>query len=288
MQIYTSYHEAFHACMESQTFAIAHLSNLKKNMRIDTSGCFKVFFPLSGNKKFHIDSMIYDVSFHELFLISPREWHYFSDFNENESHERFVIFIYPEYLRSISTDKTDLTNCFSLINHIGQHNIALSEKEKEKFLSYLYKISSSEDYGSDVLDYALFLELTVFLNRLLLQQCNDEFQFSNAFSLHNKTITEVLFYLDSHFTECFTIEDLAGYFFLSPSYLCKTFKKATGTTIHKYISAKRITLAKDYLSEGYPVIEVGAMCGFNDYNAFLKAFSKEVGISPKKYSQFSV
>jgi len=110
----------------------------------------------------------------------------------------------------------------------------------------------------------------------------------NTLNLHNKTVAEVLSYLDTHITEDLSINRLAEHFFLSPSYLCKTFKNITGTTIHKYITAQRITLAKDYLSEGHPIIEVGAMCGFNDYNAFLKAFSKEVGISPKKYSQFTI
>ncbi len=48
------------------------------------------------------------------------------------------------------------------------------------------------------------------------------------------------------------------------------------------------TLAKDYLSQGYSAIDVSMMCGYNDYNAFLKAFTKETGISPTKYAKFSI
>ena len=288
MQTYTSYKTAFHACMETQTYAIAHLYHLQKNMNIDTSGCYKIFFPMSGNKKFHIDSRIYDLNFNELFLIDPREWHYFSHFDKEDNHERFVIFIYPEYLKASSSLKTDLTDCFSYSGSSSLHNIALSAKEKERFLYYIQKLSSPEKYGSDLLDYALFLELMVFLNRIVLQHQDDTSAPVNALNLHNKTVAEVLSYLDTHITEDLSINSLAEHFFLSPSYLCKTFKNITGTTIHKYITAQRITLAKDYLSEGHSIIEVGGMCGFNDYNAFLKAFSKEVGISPKKYSQFSI
>ena len=288
MQTYTSYKAAFLACMETQTYAIAHLSHLPKNVNIDITGCYKIFFPLSGSKKFHIDNRIYDVNFNELFLINPREWHYFSHYEEEAEHERYVIFIYPDYLKASSSPKTDLTDCFSYGGRTSLHNIALSAKEKERFLYYVHKLSSPENYGSDLLDYALFLELMVFLNRMLLQHRDDVTVPANALNLHNKTVSEILSYLDAHIAEDLNINSLAEHFFLSPSYLCKTFKNITGTTIHKYITAQRITLAKDYLSEGYPIIEVGAMCGFNDYNAFLKAFSKEVGISPKKYSQFSV
>ena len=91
MQTYTSYKAAFHACMETQTYAIAHLYHLQKNMSIDTSGCYKIFFPLSDIKKFHIDNHIYDVNFNELFLINPREWHYFSHFDEETSYEKSSI-----------------------------------------------------------------------------------------------------------------------------------------------------------------------------------------------------
>lgn len=73
---------------------------------------------------------------------------------------------------------------------------------------------------------------------------------------------------------------------MSTSYLCRIFKEATGTTINKYITAKRITLSKSLLDQGYSVSEACEVCGFNDYSNYLRAFTKAVGISPKKYAQF--
>lgn len=286
MQIYTSYQTAFQNCMSTQTYTIAHLHHLSKNINVDTSGCYKVFFLLSGGKKFHINNYVYDVISNELFFIGPGEWHYFSHFDENDNHERFVIFIYPEYLKASSSLKTDLTNCFSHKSQASLHNTVLSDEEKKRFLYYMHKQSSSKNYGDDLLDHAFFLEFMVFLNTIILPHRNDASVAVNTLSFHDKTVTEILPYLDMHITEDLSIDALARHFFLSPSYLCKIFKRATGITIHKYINAQRITLAKNYLTEGYSVIEVGGMCGFNDYNAFLKAFTKEVGISPKKYSQF--
>lgn len=288
MQLFTSYKAAFQACMENRTYAIAHLQHLKKDLKIDTFGCYKIFFCLSGGKKFHVDNLIYDVECNNLFFISPREWHYFSSFSEEETHERFVIFIYPDYLRESSTERTDLTACFGHASTSFAHSLTLSAKERERFIYYIHNLSSPEEYGDDLLNYASFLKLMVFLNRITLQhQSSDEVTIGKT-RFPSKTVGEVLSYLNAHITEDLTISALAEQFFLSPSYLCKTFKNTTGTTIHKYIVAQRITLAKDYLSEGHPIIEVCTMCGFNDYNAFLKAFTREVGIPPKKYAQFSI
>ena len=46
------------------------------------------------------------------------------------------------------------------------------------------------------------------------------------------------------------------------------------------------SIAKSLLAEGIGVSEVCERCGFSDYSNFLKAFTKSVGISPKKYSQY--
>ncbi|MBQ7839534.1 MAG: helix-turn-helix transcriptional regulator [Lachnospiraceae bacterium] len=288
MQLFTSYKAAFQSCVETQTFSVAHLYHLKKDMNIDTSGCYKIFFPLTGKKKFHIDNHIYNVECNDLFFITPREWHYFSHFDDEEVHERYVIFIFPDYLKSSSSSKTDLTACFSHANADFPNKLTLSEKERERFIYYIRKLSSPEEYGSDLLDHAVFLRLMVLLNRIAPLHKETQISPVNTLNLHNKTVDEIIAYLNTHITEDLSLKNIAEQFYISPSYLCKTFKNTTGTTIHKYITAQRITLAKDFLSEGHPIIKVSAMCGFNDYNAFLKAFTKEVGISPKKYSQFSV
>ena len=96
----------------------------------------------------------------------------------------------------------------------------------------------------------------------------------------------ILSYINSHIGEPLTLAGLSAHFFMSTSYLCRIFKEATGTTINKYITAKRITLSKSLLDQGYSVSEACEVCGFNDYSNYLRAFTKAVGISPKKYAQF--
>lgn len=74
---------------------------------------------------------------------------------------------------------------------------------------------------------------------------------------------------------------LAEHFFLSESYICRIFKLSTGTTINKYITARRISIAKSLLSNGLSINDVCIKCGFNDYSNFLKAFKKAVGYDLK-------
>ena len=84
------------------------------------------------------------------------------------------------------------------------------------------------------------------------------------------------------------MEQLAANFYLSESYICRIFKQATGTTVGKYITARRISIAKAHLNEGASVNEAFEKSGFGDYSNFFKAFTKAVGVSPKKYANLSV
>ena len=106
--------------------------------------------------------------------------------------------------------------------------------------------------------------------------------------IYSQQVDDILAYINLNITSPITIEQLAGEFFLSESYICRIFKSATGTTINKYISARRISIAKALLSDGISVTEAYEKSGFSDYSNFFKAFTKAVGISPKKYAQCSV
>lgn len=75
-------------------------------------------------------------------------------------------------------------------------------------------------------------------------------------------------------------------FFLSQSYLCRQFKKYTGVTINKYISARRISLATTLMNDGVSPSEVYEQVGFKNYNNFFKTFVDIVGTSPKNYLKY--
>lgn len=287
MQLHTSYSSTFQAALASQTFAIGHLKHIKLPMNIDTSGCYKVFYFVSGRKKFHIDNYVYDIRPGDLFLVNQREWHYFSQIAEEESHERIVIFIYPDYLQKLSSKQTNLSDCFLHEDKNTSHRLTLFPNEQEQILHLIHKISSGEEYGEDILDLSVFMEMMVFLNRVFLRSRALPAAVQESALYQSKQVYEIMTYINKHITEELALETLSEQFYLSPSYLCRIFKSSTGTTIHKYITAKRITLAKDLLTQGHSVTDACHLSGFKDYNGFLKSFVTAVGIPPKKYAQFN-
>lgn len=291
MLIYNSCQSAIRSCLDTRTFAIAQLYNNEKPMSIHIHDCYEIYFSISGGKQFLIDNRVYEFEPGDIFFINQFESHYLSKIDQI-NHIRVVISIYPEYLKRFSTEQTDLNYCFTYRNPIWGHKLSLTSEERKRFMYFIHKLSEDQGYGQDVLEQAVFLELMTFLNRIFLSHCvhpqapvlRDETR--SAIKTRHSQIDEILNYINQHLSENLSIATLASHFYLSSSYLCKIFKEATGTTINRYITAKRISQAKALLAEGYSVAETGSLCGFGDYSNFLKSFTKAVGISPKKYASF--
>ena len=287
MRASASCKESMRNCMENHSFAFTHLYNDEKAMDMHIHDCYEIYYSISGGKQFLIDNCFYDIRPGDLFLINQYESHYLSQI-DREKHERIIVSIDPEYLKQVSTASTDLDRCFHFRGTDFPHRLHLSAEEQRRFLYYIHRFPDNAGLGEDILDQAVFLELMVFLNRAFERRCaSDSAAGSNSSTANHEQVDEILSYINSNIQNELSLDSLSAHFYLSSSYICRIFKAATGTTINKYITAKRITLSKSLLSQGYSVNEVCEACGFNDYSNFLKAFSKAVGVTPKKYAQFN-
>ena len=285
MKEFSSCKLAIQSCLETKSFAVAHLYNDDKPMDMHIHDCYEIYYSISGGKQFLIDNRFYDIQPGDIFFINQYESHYLSQL-DRAVHERFVLEIHPDFLTSLSSEQTDLNLCFHFRSDELSHKLHLTEEEQNRFRYFVHKLAGLSGYGSDLEDRAVFTELMVFLNRIFYQRTESRREEDEVPSYHTQ-VDEILSFINQNISSPLSIEDLSGHFFLSSSYLCRIFKAATGTTINKYITAKRITVAKSLLSSGYSVTETCERCGFNDYSNFLKAFTKAVGISPKKYAQCS-
>lgn len=274
--------EAMASSIENKYFSIAHLYKDEKAMEMHIHDCYEVYFSISGGKQFLIDNKVYDIAPGDLFLINQYDSHYLTQI-EKEKHERIVIMIDPDYMKEISSKETNLDACFQERNEKFSHKISLTSEQQSRLLYFVNKILTSNGYGHDLLERATFTELFVLINQIVNEKNSDKVE--DRPSTYNEQVDAILSYLNNNIQYPISIGDLSKQFYISESYICRIFKSATGTTINKYMTARRISIAKSLLAEGIGVSDVCEKCGFSDYSNFLKAFTKSVGISPKKYSQ---
>ncbi|HEX3021844.1 MAG TPA: AraC family transcriptional regulator [Lachnospiraceae bacterium] len=275
---------AIENCVTKKYFAIAHLYNEERTMEMHIHDCYEIYYSISGGKQFLIDNKFYDICPGDLFIINQFESHYLAKIDQMV-HERIVISIHPDFIKSLSTEKTDLSTCFTKRGENSCHRLSLTQEQQSRFLYYINKITTANSFGGDIIEKTSFMELLVMLNSIYQEKMNAVESVSDY--QYNQQVEQIIQYINQNICEPITIEFLAKHFYLSDSYICRIFKSATGTTINKYITARRISIAKSLLSTGVSVSEVYLQSGFNDYSNFLKSFTKAVGISPKKYALYS-
>ena len=156
--------EAIEHCMSTHTFAFAHLYGDEKIMDMHIHNCCEVYYSISGGKQFLIDHCLYDIRPGDLFLINQFESHHLTQIDQ-QTHERIILSIDPEYLSKLSTGVTNLGHCFSFRDTRMPHQIHLSPKEQNRFMYFIHELHDDGGMGEDLLDQAIFLELMVFLNR---------------------------------------------------------------------------------------------------------------------------
>lgn len=95
-------------------------------------------------------------------------------------------------------------------------------------------------------------------------------------------------YIQEHYTEPLTLDEVANYCFLSKSHFCKIFKTETDVTFKTYLNLVRIEAAKRLLKttvlKNY---EIAESIGFDDPSYFNGLFKKIVGMTPNEYRNSS-
>jgi AraC-like DNA-binding protein/mannose-6-phosphate isomerase-like protein (cupin superfamily) len=276
--------EAMSVCEKTKRFAFAHLYNSEKTMNVHIHDCCEIYYSISGGKQFLIDNHFYTVADGDIFFINQFESHHLVQVDQ-QCHERIIIAVHPDYLKALSSTNTNLNDCFYNKKEQEPNRLHLTLEEQKRFTYFIHKLASTQTFGADLLDQAAFLELMVFLNHVY--GIDGRMEICCSPNHHRTHVDDILSFINNNILSDLSIESLASHFYLSSSYLCRIFKSTTGTTINKYILAKRITISKALLSQGYSVLEACEDSGFHDYSNYLKAFTKAVGISPKKYAQFN-
>ncbi|MDO4615188.1 MAG: AraC family transcriptional regulator [Lachnospiraceae bacterium] len=98
-----------------------------------------------------------------------------------------------------------------------------------------------------------------------------------------------MYYMDTHYKEQISVEDVAAAVGLSASYFTKCFRLQTGYSPHEYLSLRRISRAKELLlSSGSTVKEIAFDVGYASQENFIRSFKKSVGVSPAAYRRYPI
>lgn len=102
-------------------------------------------------------------------------------------------------------------------------------------------------------------------------------------------ISEVIFYMNVHYSEEISVSELALRHGYSARHLTRLFDRYIGTSPMQYLSDIRLTRASDLLASAeMTVTEIAGAVGIPDCSLFAKSFRRKFGITPTEYRRRSL
>lgn len=112
-------------------------------------------------------------------------------------------------------------------------------------------------------------------------QKNDE-------NCNNGPLQQIVRYLSENLTEDLRIEALARQIGVSPSYIQHTFKREMGISLHRYITQRRMMIARERIAKGEKPTKIYLDCGYKDYSSFYKTYTQFFGYPPSGSREKSI
>lgn len=242
----------------------------------------KMIFFLSGSVRYNIEGKTYTLEPWDILLISDNEIHRPLIDSEQE-YERVIIWVHDATLRQLSLQDQFLGSCFETVKARKNSRIRganVLAPEIKPLLKQLIASCKDREFGSAALKQALFVQLMVMVNRIVLMP---PVEGAAEREIQDPRIPVLLDYINAHLGEDLSIQSLSEKFFFSRFYLMHQFKAQTGFTLHQYILKKRLYLANALVQQGNSLTAASHDAGFSEYSSFLRAFQKQFGMSPRAF-----
>lgn len=103
----------------------------------------------------------------------------------------------------------------------------------------------------------------------------------NTLTLYSDTVYRAIVYINEHFAEDITEEEVASKFGMSYAYFSRSFKGATGKNFRNYLAATRLSQAEQLIvNTNMPVAEIAGRCGYSNVSHFIKIYKDTKGKTP--------
>ena len=215
----------------------------------------KCTFNCSGNK--------YTATKGDFICVNSREIH--SHFSP-ETTDYICLLIYPHFFSDV--DFPDVTIC----------NYIKDDKEISQIMNKLEYEYDNYSVCSDMIIKGLVYTLVAYLVRNYSKP---------AVSKHNlELFAKAETYIESHYSERITRDDIAKLCYVSNSYISRYFKDITGKTLMEYINEYRIKKSMTRIEEGnVSISSIALLSGFEDINYFSRVFKKVTTMTPSQYKK---
>jgi len=239
-----------------------------------------VFFRGADSNR-HVGNHLSKFKNSDLVLIGSYIPHLNFDYGLKTPYEKIVIHMRPDFLDKVSMSTPEFNNIRELLE-LSKHGIAFGEQTKQEIEERVFSISKRSKFDQ-------FLELLSILNHLMEAKDKEllhDKPFKNQHTLKDHLRLKTIYqFIDNHYQEKITVNQIAQLVRLSDASFCRYFKKMTRLTFTTFVNHYRIEKAKNHLLLDKNVTETCYLCGFESLSYFNRIFKRVIGKNPQSFKK---
>lgn len=239
------------------------------NSLLHTHACAEIFYVVGGIGKFKIEDLVLSVQMGDTVIINPGVEH--TEISLNASPLEYIV-IGVGGLSFTPNEDADPRYCIV--------NFSQTQQQILQYLRALLAEVEEKAAGHELVCLNLLEVLLVHLMR------HRDFPLvpEHAPAPVNKECVTIKRYLDSHFKESLTLDQLAQMSHISKFHLVHSFTKEYGVSPISYLINRRIEESKHLLREtNSSLSHISHILGFSSPSYFSQSFRRVEGISPIEY-----
>lgn len=244
---------------------------------------FELAIVLQGEIEYQVDQQIFRLTQGEGIFITSQALHsarqsvpgsviFNIEFPASLFHTIGTSFLYQNYFNPSSIKK------------MGSRKILSEDKEGREILEHLMHIHNSDPdkYAYELLCMENILH--IWRNLLLLLHQTSLVPTNNDELIREHRMRKMVSYIQAHFEQPLTIDDIASAASISRSECFRCFSGFCQVSPIEYLNRYRLQNAAQKLASGTASIsDITFQCGFSSISYFGKAFRKMYGLSPSEY-----
>lgn len=234
-----------------------------------THSCSELFFVTGGRGAFHLQNLVYPVQRGDLVIVNTGLEH--TETSDEASPLEYIV-LGVEGLEALSPQPD--ANGWAAVSLHGLGT------DLTPYLHAVVREMELQEPGFQAICQGL---LEVILT-LLIRRANFTFSLADGDKKSSRECSMVRRYIDAHFKENLSLDQLAALAHVNKYYLVHTFTREYGTSPINYLISRRIHESRRLLeSTNHSLSQISHMLGFSSPSYFSQVFRKQAGVSPQEY-----
>ena len=251
-----------------------HIGNIEPHIH----DFFEIIFILSGQCRILVDG--------QLSTLGPEDIIAVNNHTPHELHSADCVLISVQFEQSMFEQTLPNPQHPDFLCNSAQQGDSAAFFAIRRLIARLVKNNADRQLGYELRNWSLIYELMdVMYNNFRVDGGDAKSAKNYRYSARIGKITSII---NKHYTENFTLSQLAEQVHLSAPYLSKFFDQHFGMSFLSYLTQLRLGHAVKMLETSEDTIEaISAESGFPNSHAFVQAFKKEYGVLPSIYRRRS-